>query len=210
MIKLCVVLLFTSMVFLVQAENLAAPGADIKKEKTWWQKRQHKEDLNYPHKIHMKTMLDEGDSCMLCHPFSSNLEPDEKKLNSLRKINNEPLKAICHSCHVEKMNAPSACRLCHNDVSTIWPENHNYNYIKRHADDARTDQAGCSACHQSLSFCTACHFKRNYSSEFMANNVHKLAYKTLHGIDARMAPAECASCHQVNYCSDCHRQKRPR
>lgn len=197
----------------VQAENNSASAveieeADVEKETSWWSKRQKRGDIFYPHKAHMDVMKNDGDACMLCHPFSKNTVHDEKTLKPLKQINNEPLEAICHDCHVEKMNAPSECRLCHPEPSTIWPQNHNYDYKNNHTEDAQADQDGCSECHKQLSFCTDCHFKRNFSGGFSGIRVHRLGYKTMHGLDARIAPAECGSCHQANYCSDCHRRRK--
>ncbi len=175
-----------------------------KKEKSWWQLRQDKADIFYPHKPHMNVMEDGGDACMLCHPFSKNIVRDEKILAQLTQINNEALQAICHDCHVEKMNAPSECRLCHTQPSTIWPSNHDYDYKNHHARDAQEDQDACNTCHKKTAFCTDCHFKRNMSK----GDMHPLGYKTLHGLEARMAPAQCGACHQTGYCSDCHRRRR--
>ena len=81
-------------------------------------------------------------------------------------------------------------------------------YKNNHTEDAQADQDGCSECHKQLSFCTDCHFKRNFSGGFSGIRVHRLGYKTMHGLDARIAPAECGNCHQANYCSDCHRRSK--
>ncbi len=184
-------------------------------EKSWWQRRQNRSDIFYPHKPHMDIMEKGGDACMLCHPFNAytasknNIDEEQQQLKSLREINNEPLEAICHDCHLEKINAPAECALCHLGPATVWPGDHNYDYIKNHAEDAYADQDGCSSkCHQQLSFCTDCHFKRTISGTFSGINVHKPGYKTLHGLDARISPLECGSCHQANYCSDCHRRSK--
>jgi len=188
-------------------------------EKGWWQRRQNQSDIFYPHKPHFDIMEKGGDACMLCHPFSAystdkytagkNNIDEEQQLKLLREINNEPLEAICHDCHLEKINAPAECSLCHLDPATVWPDDHNYDYINAHAEDAYADQAGCSSkCHQQLSFCTDCHFKRTISGTYSGINAHKPAYKTLHGLDARISPLECGSCHQAGYCADCHRRSR--
>jgi len=198
---LLIILLLCFSVF-VQAEDSAAPTAE--KDKSWWSKRQHSSDIFYPHKPHMDIMKSNGDACMLCHPFSKNNVHDEKFLKPLNDINNEPLEAICHDCHVDKMNAPSECNLCHTKPSAIWPQNHNYDYKNNHAEDSRADQSSCDECHKQLSFCTDCHFKRTLTG----SKVHKLGYRTMHGLDARIAPADCGNCHQADYCSDCHRRSK--
>jgi hypothetical protein len=64
----CVVVSFLLMSIVGAAE----------KEKTWWEKRQTNQDIYYPHKIHMQSMNEEGDGCMLCHTFAKNTLKDEK------------------------------------------------------------------------------------------------------------------------------------
>jgi len=208
MIKYLLILIIFSLSFSGQSENLTSSTAVVKKEKTWWQLRKDRSDIFYPHKPHIKIMKNDGDACMLCHPFRKNITHDDAEHKKLNRINNEPLKSICHDCHVEKNTAPSECRLCHPDPSSIWPQDHNYNYKKHHVQDAQADQQSCNECHKQLSFCINCHFKRNYSGGYSGIKVHKLGYKSMHGLDARIAPAECGSCHQANYCSDCHRRRR--
>jgi len=139
--------------FSVRAEDNKSSVAetnkvDIEKEKSWWQLRQNRSDIFYPHKLHMDIMKSDGDACMLCHPFSSNTVHDEELLKPLAQINNEPLEAICHDCHVEKMNGPSECKLCHPDPATVWPQNHNFDYKNNHTQDAQADQDSCNECHK--------------------------------------------------------------
>ncbi len=200
MIKHLLILFFMIFSLPVIADNDEVE----EKEKTWWELRNDRNDIFYPHKPHMEIMEQNGDACMLCHPFTKNTIHDEKILKPLSQINNESLEAICHDCHVDKINAPSECRLCHPDPSTVWPQDHNYDYSTAHAEDAQHNQQTCNECHKQLSFCTDCHFRRTTTGL----NTHKLGYKTLHGLDARIAPAKCGSCHQANYCSDCHRRIR--
>jgi hypothetical protein len=195
---------FLSVLLHLAFPSNAEDSRPQEKEKNWWQLRHDRSDIFYPHKIHLHIMQENGDSCMLCHPFSKNTVDDKKILQQLNQINNEPLEAICHDCHVDKINAPSECRLCHPDPSSIWPDDHNYNYKMAHANDAQADQNGCSDCHKQLSFCADCHFERNTTGL----NTHQLGYKSLHGLDARIAPTECAACHQPDFCIDCHRSSR--
>ena len=175
-----------------------------KKEKNWWEQREKRADIYYPHKLHMKAMSQAGDPCLLCHPFNKNNVTDLKLLKRLNTIANEPLKAICHDCHVDKLSAPWRCDLCHQDPATIWPENHRFDYRHHHAEDARLDQGECRQCHIDLSFCTDCHFRRDSSQR----RVHGVGYRTLHGIDARINAASCGRCHNNRYCRDCHRETR--
>ena len=137
----------------VEAETATAIEQKQAQEKSWWQRRQNRSDIFYPHKPHFDIMEKGGDACMLCHPFSgystdkytaskNNIDEEQLQLKLLREINNEPLEAICHDCHLEKINAPAECALCHLDPATVWPGDHNYDYIKNHAEDAYADQDG--------------------------------------------------------------------
>ncbi len=183
--------------------------AEQKKEKSWWQKRDERSDIYYPHKAHFDAMEKEGDSCLLCHPFNENSVTDQKQFEKLNVISNEPLEAICHECHVSKLTAPSRCELCHDDPEKIWPKDHNLDYIAHHGEDARLDASRakdeqCSSCHIDQSFCSDCHFRRDKTDR----REHSLGYRASHGIEARMNAASCSRCHNIGYCSDCHRKSR--
>ena len=183
--------------------------SEPEKEKSWWQKRDKRTDIYYPHKVHFEVMEREGDSCLLCHPFNKNSVTNIKQYEKLNAIANESLEAICHECHVTQLSAPSNCELCHDDPKKIWPKDHNLDYISHHGEDARLDSARpeedqCGSCHIDLSFCSDCHFRRGKTKR----REHSLGYRASHGIDARMSAASCSRCHNINYCSDCHRRSR--
>ncbi len=185
-----------------------AEGKEItmaqEKEKTWWEQRNERLDLYYPHNAHMAVMEKEGDSCLLCHPFTANNITDLEQLKKLNVITNEPLEAICHECHVVKLSAPWRCDLCHHSSDDIWPDDHNFNYIAHHGEDARLDEGKCRQCHIDISFCSDCHFRRDP----LQRRVHGLGYRTTHGLEARMNTMSCSRCHTVQYCRDCHRENR--
>lgn len=193
---------FVSLIGLfIMLISISTFAVESKKEKTWWEKREDRQDIYYPHEAHFDVMKEEGDSCLLCHPFVKN----ELKQNKLRKqlniISNEPLKAICHDCHVKELRAPWRCTLCHPDAKTIWPQSHNFGYIEHHREDAKHSEESCGECHLDRQFCTDCHFKRDTAGQ----GYHPLGYRNIHGIDARMMPANCGECHNNFYCQDCHR-----
>lgn len=172
------------------------------KEKRWWEKRKEQLEIYYPHDAHMEVMKKQGDPCLLCHPFTKNKLSDVKQLKRLNAIANEPMKAICHDCHVDKLTATSRCNLCHYDMTAIWPDDHNFNYIHRHAEDARLDDGKCRSCHIDLSFCSDCHFRRDGAQR----RNHALGYRGTHGIEARINAAQCGRCHTASFCTDCHRE----
>lgn len=192
------------IVFILFFLTIPSFAAETKKEKTWWEKRENQAEIYYPHNAHKEVMEKKGDPCMICHPFSGTTIKDIKLLDKLTPIVNEPLLAICHSCHLEDLSATSECSICHKDPRKIWPEDHNYDYKNRHGEDARVDSEGCGRCHKSPSFCTDCHFMRDR----LGRKVHGLGYRANHGIDARISPGECGKCHNSSYCKDCHRKMK--
>jgi hypothetical protein len=178
-----------------------AMAQDSAKSKNWWEKRKARSDIFYPHNAHAEAMREEGDACLLCHPFSRNTITDEKKLGQLTVIANEPLQAICHSCHLQRRTAPPQCRLCHQDMAAIWPPNHDFDYRRHHALDAQFNAKECESCHVDVTFCSDCHFRRQSSIK----REHAAGYLGMHGIDARLNSLSCSRCHNAGYCTDCHR-----
>lgn len=186
-------------------ENTQAPDNTEKSpdKQSWWQNRTLKDDLYYPHKVHNEVMTRSGDSCFLCHSFSKNTVTNKNQLKALNQIANEPLLAICHSCHVDQRTASSDCNICHSDKTSIWPEDHNFDYLKHHRLDAENNSQSCQSCHLDLNFCTDCHFNHN-----TPGNNHPPGYIGRHGVDVMRNTGECASCHLPDFCSDCHRGRR--
>ncbi len=165
-------------------------------EQTWWQKRQARKDIYYPHNKHEKVMQKKGDSCLLCHTFAKTKITEPALLGQIDLIANEPLAAICHECHKTNIEAPWDCRICHPDPSTIWPKNHHFDYINQHGTNTKLDEASCQTCHIDLKFCTDCHFRRG---------THPLGYRSWHGLDVRTSALSCGRCHAGMFCQRCHR-----
>lgn len=196
------------------SEVLVADNDNDSKAKTWWEKRQdlsEQKDIYYPHNIHMTAMEDEGDACMLCHPYTANKIVDNDQLNTITTISNEAMKEVCHDCHVVEVRAPAQCNLCHPgmkspvpDEHISWPDDHKFGYINHHSEDARKNEHACKECHLDMTFCTDCHFRRNGAGK----GYHPLGYISQHGIDVRMMPSNCGRCHNTFYCQDCHRNRR--
>lgn len=207
LVAIPIALLIVPLSFAGDEISVTAPldtGQEKKKEKSWWEKREKRPDIYYPHKPHMEAMKQGGDPCLLCHPFSKTDITDLKQLKPLSVIANEPLEAICHDCHMDKLTAPWRCDLCHNDPAAIWPDDHNFDYLSHHGEDARLDGGKCRQCHIDVSFCTDCHFRRDSTQR----QAHGLGYRASHGIDARINAANCSRCHNARYCSDCHKEIR--
>ncbi|GAB4409012.1 MAG: hypothetical protein OHK0056_10620 [Bacteriovoracaceae bacterium] len=145
-------------------------------------------------------------SCTECHSFSVKAN-DPGPLG--QPIGRGFLKAnqqSCHQCHLQKaaVGTPTQCILCHKNENGLKPEDHNLNWIKRHAFAARLDQSSCMECHQQNN-CSECHFKRDQ----MNPKVHRGNFRLTHSIDARSNPASCVQCHQQQqFCSTCHQGVR--
>lgn len=174
-------------------------------EQRWWEKRkERKPDIYFPHNLHIEALKKEGDVCALCHSFQKTGETDLELIKELTMVINEPLKSICHDCHVVERRAPWRCTICHTDKTTIWPEDHNFNYVQHHGTVARKNEQPCRECHIELSFCSDCHFRREASGI----GYHPLGYITLHGMEARAMPGNCGRCHNNRYCDQCHERRR--
>lgn len=197
---------------IIESESSGIGGAEVEglefsegtkspQNDSWWEQRNKRIDLYYPHNLHSDVMKKAGDSCMSCHSFSANEIVDEEKLSKVNVIANEPLKAICHECHVVQLMAPWECDLCHQDRREIWPDDHHYDYVNHHRTAAQLDDGECSTCHIDVSFCSDCHFRRDP----IQREEHTLGYRKTHGLEARMNGGRCGSCHGVSYCQDCHR-----
>ncbi len=169
-------------------------------KKPWYERRrQETPSLHYPHELHKPALEEAGLGCLSCHAFSALDEKSPASARRLALIANEPLKSICHACHVVDRSAPARCTLCHAEPERIWPEDHNFQYLKLHGPDARRDESACRECHLGLDECVQCHFRRGSGSE-----QHAPGYRYGHGIEARLAPADCGRCHNPSYCTDCH------
>jgi len=177
-------------------------------QSNWWKKRKKLQDIYYPHKAHYQVMERMQDSCMLCHSFNANSFNgakihDSKKLAEITAVINEPMKAVCHSCHIKEKTAPATCSLCHTNKTDIWPEDHNINYLQSHGIDAKHNEASCDSCHLSKQFCSDCHFRRQPRGGIF----HPLGFLGRHGTEVQFNPSECGTCHNQQYCTDCHRRK---
>lgn len=112
---------------------------------------------------------------------------------------NAPSMAKCLSCHNDK-KAPSSCRACHSDLTSLKPATHNTRWLYRdgHGLEAKFGVAPCSQCHRD-SECDACHTGNR------AGRIHDPNYRYTHGLDAKTRDKDCALCHEtVNQCRSCH------
>ena len=50
----------------ISQDKAAQKKVSAEKPETWWEKRDQRSDIYYPHKAHYEVMEEEGDSCLLC------------------------------------------------------------------------------------------------------------------------------------------------
>ena len=114
-----------------------------------------------------------------------------------------PGKETCHFCHYNPQTgntAPDRCGLCHLDLRSIQPANHNFDWINRHAVYAKADAGSCDTCHRP-STCQDCHLRRDQS----VRTFHDRNIRFTHGIEARANPMRCGECHAPRFfCQKCH------
>lgn len=191
---------------LVLCGSVVGQEPDGNQEKRWWEKRaEQKPELYFSHQVHDEVMQTSGVTCLACHPFQALDTTDPGEAAKLAVVANEPLEAICHSCHVEDRSAPAECRLCHPEPKKIWPRDHDFDYVRLHGPVAARDENACRECHLDMNYCIDCHFRRDAA----ARRNHGPGYRLSHGLEARMDPARCGSCHNPSYCFDCHREIGP-
>lgn len=198
-------LLAAALVLVAGAGGAVRAAGDGGGEKKWWEERREGADLHYPHKLHMEVMERRGDLCMACHPFSP-LEGarNVRLVERLTVISNEPLKAVCHRCHLVEVSAPGLCSICHRRPETVRPRDHGFDFSTRHGVEAVADKEDCARCHVNASFCTDCHFRRDASRR----RVHVLGFRFSHGLAGRLQTARCGACHGAAYCRRCHERGR--
>lgn len=127
----------------------------------------------------------------------------------------------CALCH-----AQTQCDACHDATTSLRTELrnpdaiarelvHRFDFLSRHALEARSQPGQCASCHQKTE-CDACHAQRGVSGALEAGlNPHPLNWASgvgpgsnLHGREARRDIGSCAACHDqgpATNCVRCHR-----
>ncbi len=152
----------------------------------------------YDHSAHAEVMEAKGVSCVTCHPVGARTEQGapSKAL--------EPPLQVCHSCHLrEAKGAPRQagpkCLQCHADRMELVPSNHQVDWMKMHAIEARALSNSCDSCHEPRR-CVDCHEGRGA----LSRTPHPPGFRATHGIEARIDPASCSTCHVETSCTACH------
>lgn len=193
-------------------------------------------ELIYSHKYHLENAKME---CTACHQKFDQVDYSHETDKGM------PEMELCFGCHNDGMGsvksefkeinksglaASKNCELCHSDLTSIKPKNHNISgFAKLHGNFSRTNafDSNCETCHTE-SYCQTCHsgspllaIKDAASNKISdrstkigvgadaknltLQNVHSLNYLFTHGFEARTKKTECYTCHdQQTFCNDCH------
>ncbi|NNF29032.1 MAG: cytochrome c3 family protein [Gemmatimonadetes bacterium] len=105
----------------------------------------------------------------------------------------------CATCHTE-----DSCAACHEGVRA--PVYHEPGYEAGHAADAASRFMDCSACHDTVVFCRACHSESGIMDQSVGAAYHDAEPLWLlrHGQAARQTLEGCVSCHEQRDCTRCH------
>jgi hypothetical protein len=108
----------------------------------------------------------------------------------------------CAGCHQQRF-----CTSCHQGAGER--RYHQFNFVARHASDAYARETSCASCHNTETFCRACHQQNGLAGRVTSNRTgaaHGAAPLWLlqHGQAARQGLQSCAGCHQQTDCVRCH------
>jgi Cytochrome c7 and related cytochrome c len=157
------------------------------------------------HKQHLD-MKELSENCVACHTTLP--EPG-------KRVEAPPMEA-CLKCHEHQEQFDQGrCDVCHQDLGLfalrpISSFAHQGDFLKGHAQLARSRPASCATCHDQ-SYCTDCHAKTvsasievRFPEAVDRLSVHRGNFLGRHSIEQRADPVLCARCHSVSYCTDCH------
>jgi hypothetical protein len=144
----------------------------------------------------------EMEKCMDCHAARASVKCDvchegrraEERVASgvfavthgpdWRKTHGMGNSKTCAACHTA-----ASCEKCHGPGVP-----HDAEYVKRHAEDARSDGAKCDSCHETA-FCNDCHG---------TPMPHSRKFTRTHAAEATKNKSMCNRCHAPADCSECH------
>ena len=162
----------------------------------------------YNHEQHENALLARDMDCFSCHVVDVDERDPLKRLQKLKEMLKEDNHKkfdtkLCHQCHIDEKTkqeeAPTRCRLCHENLNEILPSDHQGFWKNTHAVAAQVSDAKCLECHDRW-YCADCHTARDMSRARM----HPRAFRIAHVAAASVDPASCSSCHSSAFCRDCH------
>ena len=182
-------------------------------------------------------------ACESCHLSTANLLPETHKTADFvvtHKFDAEAPDANCSMCHTD-----NSCEDCHVATSKITEDNsrtnfyapysphnftdglkqqkiervHGLNYIFTHGIDAQSGATECRTCHNTQTFCVACH--NSEEGDFSAGGIAPASHRQpnfttigvgtgggAHAVLARRDIESCVACHDVEggdpVCIMCH------
>jgi len=164
----------------------------------------------FSHEEHEAAFAGAGWSCDSCHRLGAIPAGEPDPLGFTLSVEEDhaillPPADLCHDCHAPGVSAdaPTRCRLCHEEGENEAPESHAAGWEVAHRRDALLRPESCFDCHESWT-CVRCHVRRDR----IGHEVHPGTWPTLHGIAARTDPGSCEDCHEGASCQQCHRDKR--
>lgn len=108
----------------------------------------------------------------------------------------------CAGCHQQRF-----CTSCHQGEGER--RYHPFNFVSRHASTAYARETSCTSCHNTETFCRACHQQSGIagaSTSRVRGAAHgaQPLWLLQHGQAARQGLQSCAGCHQQTDCLRCH------
>jgi hypothetical protein len=105
----------------------------------------------------------------------------------------------CTQCHTR-----AQCAGCH--AAADPRAFHLPNFMERHAAEVFAGRGQCQACHNTETFCRACHTSTGVSAQALNAAFHdgQPMWVLSHGQAARRGLEACASCHRQGDCMQCH------
>lgn len=108
----------------------------------------------------------------------------------------------CAGCHQQRF-----CTSCHQGSGER--RYHQFNFVARHASNAYARETSCTSCHNTETFCRACHVQNGLAGATTNRRVGaahgaQALWLLQHGQAARQGLQSCAGCHQQTDCLRCH------
>lgn len=162
------------------------------------------DDIRFDHAEH--TRSDQG-MCVRCHGGGTQtlaaFEPRRPRMSTCTS-----------SCHADDMRE-LACARCHSDlhrfrIDDVSLVSHGPGFLRRHGEQARTDSALCTQCHEPT-FCEDCHMSAQGAPLEMfeptavyRDFVHRGDFLARHSVEVGLERGTCVRCHGVSFCDGCH------
>jgi len=183
----------------------------------------HIGDIRMPHQAHVNLR---NLTCADCHDKVAHSKPGEKTTVSMAVCsmchNTQGAPSDCSFCHItpppknvhptdylqshglQALQDKNACYRCHHDPKQFCdtchakptPDHFSGTWRYSHGATAKKDPLSCTGCHQTDTFCEACH-RVNHPSDWLQT----------HGAIAKESAGACLVCHPQGMCDKCHQAR---